>query len=74
MGRYSRELRIQYFAAAAFPISAEVGVYLTLLGLLLAGLLLATAPIAVSSRLGLVVKSSKILPNTNLEIAAAVEV
>ena len=34
----------------------------------------ATAPIAVSSRLGLVVKSSKILPNTHLEIAAAVEV
>ena len=51
-----------------------MGVYLTLLDLLLAALLLATAPIAVSSRLGFVVKSSKILPNTNLEIAAAVEV
>ena len=36
--------------------------------------LVATTPIAVSSRLGLIVKSSKILPNTHLEIAAAVEV
>ena len=34
----------------------------------------ATAQIAVSSQLGLVVKSSIILPNTHLEIAAAVEV
>ena len=34
----------------------------------------ATTPIAVSSRLGLVVKLSKILSNTHFEIAAAVEV